>query len=370
MDPASKMSTDNMINSLLCEVAWGKEDKAKNDWVLVADKPCVAPPQEGLVTYSDYLEYGKFQYAVPTGTKEEKAKTLAANKALKKEKKVLKKNFTSKGQPGETFTRFAELLKGHLRIPEHLQKACKASPLTELHQGNVFILPSFFYMMRKLQTRKRKFSIVLRTFGLDGKKVSQEFNAFCTGQHPMYPGVHFDGTNGSDDLRVKTPDNYGMIKRDMDADKDKVTLFMGTLEDEKASPKKLENFQDIYNHVFEHATKDGTSLAFRDDYMSWHKCAESESSGKLLVVKQHEEDGTRHIFFDDNIERTLAHIVDCRRYDGSSVPFSDSQNRWLSKAEPWLSITQPSYWVECLDNCEANISKWLADNKPQAKSKS
>ena len=29
--------------------------------------------------------------------------------ALKKEKKVLKKNFTSKGQPGETFTRFAEV---------------------------------------------------------------------------------------------------------------------------------------------------------------------------------------------------------------------------------------------------------------------
>ena len=36
------------------------------------------------------------------------------------------------------------------------------------------------------------------------------------------------------------------------------------------------------------------------------------SRASCKVVKQHEEDGTRHIFFDDNIERTLAHIVDCR----------------------------------------------------------
>ena len=81
----------------------------------------------------------------------------------------------------------------------------------QLHDGNVFILPSFFQMMIKLQVsfllskysiicisigsatftlapasisseishmiqeQKRKFSIVFRTFGLDGKEVAGEY---------------------------------------------------------------------------------------------------------------------------------------------------------------------------------------------------
>lgn len=72
---------------------------------------------------------------------------------------------------------------------------------------------------------------------------------------------------------------------------------------------------------------DGGSLALRDDYPSWAASAESETSGKLLVIKEHEEDGTRHIFFDDNIERTYAHIVDCRTYGGTPVTFANSQSR-------------------------------------------
>lgn len=30
--------------------------------------------------------------------------------------------------------------------------------------------------------------------GVDSKEVAEEFNLFCEGEHPMYPGVHFDGT--------------------------------------------------------------------------------------------------------------------------------------------------------------------------------
>lgn len=362
MDPASKMSTENMINSLLCECAWGMQDEKQQTWTLVGDCPSVVAPKSGLVTYSDFLEYGKYRYITPTGTKEQKAAALARNKKIKKRKKSLKKSFTFEGQPGEKFKIFAERLKAHLRIPEHLKKRCKESNITQLHGGNLFILPSFFYMMRKLKEQKRKFSIVFRTFGLDGKEVASEFNAFCEGKHPLYPGVHFDGSNGSSDLRVEVPANFGAIKRDTKGNK--VTLFKGSLDVDKTPPaQKIENFQNIYDHVVVHATRKGTSLAFRDDYPAWAACAESETSGKLLVVRQHEEDGTRHIFFDDNIERDIAHIVDCRRYDGSAVPFSESKNRWLSKAEPWLSITKPDYFIDCVNICEAGIEEWQARHK-------
>lgn len=39
---------------------------------------------------------------------------------------------------------------------------------------------------------------------------------------------------------------------------------------------------------------------------------------------------------------------------------------WLCKAEPWLSITQPTYFIDSLDACDANINKWQADNKPKS----
>lgn len=36
---------------------------------------------------------------------------------------------------------------------------------------------------------------------------------------------------------------------------------------------------------------------------------------------------------------------------------------WLSKAEPWLSITKPDYFINCVNVCEAGIEKWQANNK-------
>ena len=53
------------------------------------------------------------------------------------------------------------------------------------------------------------------------------------------------------------------------------------------------------------------TLAYQDYYPWWSKCDESDDSGKLLVVDTSDKK-TLHIFFDDNIERDRAHIVDAR----------------------------------------------------------
>jgi hypothetical protein len=53
------------------------------------------------------------------------------------------------------------------------------------------------------------------------------------------------------------------------------------------------------------------------------------------------------VFFDDNIERGRAHIVDVR--DASSyrpVPFEVSQGRYLRRVDPYQAILDRDYYVK------------------------
>lgn len=53
------------------------------------------------------------------------------------------------------------------------------------------------------------------------------------------------------------------------------------------------------------------------------------------------------MFFDDNIERGRAHIVDVR--DASSycpVPFEVSQGRYLRRVDPYQAILDRDYYVK------------------------
>lgn len=75
------------------------------------------------------------------------------------------------------------------------------------------ILPSFFELLLYLQRQQRHFTIVFRTFGSDLADVADELNLFCTGQHPLYPGVRMDGSDGFNDLRLKFPEHSGIFSR-------------------------------------------------------------------------------------------------------------------------------------------------------------
>lgn len=53
------------------------------------------------------------------------------------------------------------------------------------------------------------------------------------------------------------------------------------------------------------------------------------------------------MFFDDNIERNRAHIVDVR--DASTyvpVPFEEAQGRYLRRVEPYQAILDREYYVK------------------------
>lgn len=76
------------------------------------------------------------------------------------------------------------------------------------------ILPSFFNTIIKLAEEKRDIKIVFRTFGSDLAEIIKEMNDFCTGNHPCYPDVKFDGTNDTLDLRFTDIKNQcgGLIR--------------------------------------------------------------------------------------------------------------------------------------------------------------
>ena len=61
-----------------------------------------------------------------------------------------------------------------------------------------------------LERAERDFSIVFRTFGVDLADVADEWNSFCTGEHPCYPGVQLDGSGSSGiDRTLTLPDDSG-----------------------------------------------------------------------------------------------------------------------------------------------------------------
>lgn len=55
----------------------------------------------------------------------------------------------------------------------------------------------------------------------------------------------------------------------------------------------------------------------------------TEEAGKLLLVDPADE-SCHHIFFDDNVERTHAHIVDCRDVSNNDAPINFEDVRFTN----------------------------------------
>lgn len=119
----------------------------------------------------------------------------------------------------------------------------------------------------------------------------------------------------------------------------------------------------VYNRMMAHLTGNGKgwrrSLALQDDYNYWAEHGESDNSGKLLFVDTAETPPFRHIFFDDNIERDRAHIVDARELRTMrALPFTGprgTQGRWLVKAEPFEAILDEEYFIKALRAAEERM---------------
>lgn len=113
------------------------------------------------------------------------------------------------------------------------------------------------------------------------------------------------------------------------------------------------------------------SLVISDDFPYWNKSCESDTSGKLMLIdrsKNAESDSTEkrkdnshvhQLFFDDNIERDRAHIVDVRNKDTfEAIPFIESNGRYLHRVLPYQAITQITYFADAVQKMIAEEMSW------------
>jgi hypothetical protein len=159
----------------------------------------------------------------------------------------------------------------------------------------------------------------------------------------------------------------------------------------------LAGFDAISSLIADRALRRGESMALRDYYPYWSSqqvvafafllseswphlanptnvhaltitlrlAQESDESGKVLLLDL--QDRSIHpIFFDDNVEHTRKHIVDVREQgSGRGVPFEASRGRYLVKAEPWLAITDPAFFIDRVRACEDDRHQQTADSRQE-----
>ena len=299
----------------------------------------------------------------------------------------------------------------------------------------VGIVPSFFVLAEYLAVKQAQgeldFRLVLRTFGSDLEAVADEWNLWCKNEHPMYKlgkgdkgqQLRFDGTvDGFADRRLYL-DTYsaGIHRSGLESTDIQMNISTDTFlsSESSCSQEVICGGWAIMQRLLGDWLGPGKAytVAIRDDYRFWASTQEACHAGKLfaLTLRQHlwhcadsnatpdpfSSDGKScpasthcwsclhspepsivQMFFDDNIERNRAHIVDVRY--GPDDPQAcacqastaahrhllhvDTQSFWSThgKAPPYLRKVQPvqaildkQYYVREVQNYVNDISKHL-----------
>eukprot|EP00444_Apocalathium_aciculiferum_P011491 CAMPEP_0183461442 /NCGR_PEP_ID=MMETSP0370-20130417/139672_1 /TAXON_ID=268820 /ORGANISM="Peridinium aciculiferum, Strain PAER-2" /LENGTH=338 /DNA_ID=CAMNT_0025653407 /DNA_START=37 /DNA_END=1053 /DNA_ORIENTATION=+ len=335
-DPGKGVQCDEMVNSFLSEACWGTwaqtselPGDAEGRRALAATWTMQRGPtpeaQPGLVTYADLLE--------------------VILKLDKKELQEMKNTFAQPGNLGEqAHGRYLDLQQ-KLRLPDGI---CLQHVPPAVGEGRFFIIPAFFTLLLKLESGGRDFRVVFRTFGTDTADVIKEFNVFCTGTHPCFPDVPESMSRFVLDPAMDT----GKWMRDDDG----IHL---TLEGQPQQDGAEQCAAALNERLFGASKR--CSLALQDFFPFWRKQGESDDSGKPVFVEPLSETSPHVLFFDDNIERDRAHIVDAR--DASTwaaLPFSQTQNVHLIKAEPISAIEDVNYFVAAVAAAEAALARTSA----------
>jgi hypothetical protein len=347
-DSVKKQSSLDVLNILLAEDAWGFLEEtpgATPTWKLHHD------PESRLaefrptnaVTYLEALEL------VCPGKKE------------KKRREALASRFTEPGSPGEDLRPFFTSMHESLPVQN-------AADHTE-----ACILPGFYHLLWRLWKRGTTFSVVFRTFGEDLGRIVIAFNNFCEGEHPQFPDVRLNGTDGNPDLRISEErtgswfraDNgfCGLVWGDADIEKDLVAN-VGNDPDAKTlesvaqalnAKRPLKNTRRTVTSGLEDVAavfrglKKPAALALRDYFPHWSKHDRIGRAGKMFLVDMLDE--TRlDVFFDDNILETGDDtcIVDVRSTSGEEVPPVYAHRYYLIRADARAALLDVNWFLENL----------------------
>lgn len=339
-DTVKGVNSDKMLNSLLSEVCWGTWDHHVDlsacdsaefklhvaaTWKLI--KGPTTEVQAGLLTYAELLE-----------------DVLCMDQ---KDRQTLKTQFTKPGHPGECVCTSHEELRNQLKLPEGVKLEGAAAVVGE---GFHFLLPSFLNLIQYLQQTGRNFRLIFRTFGSDIGDVIQEFNLFCEGRHPCFPGVPAELSKRA----ISLPHGSGEWFRDEGGFHLSLCMHCNGLQLVRQFHGNKQCAEALHRKLF--GDPQTLTLALLDYHPHWKEHNETDDSGKLLLLMPRESDPAVHIFFDDNIERDRAHIVDARNAaTGEPLPFGETQGVHLIRAEPFEAIRDPQYFIAALAAAEASL---------------
>lgn len=366
-DASTNRGMQSSLHSLMSEVCWGqfdssiaKMDRTADNWTPVLNAPSVSPPSEDAVTFGTYLE----------------DHTLIS----KAERRRLKTNFALPGEIGHRYESYVQ----------ELQNKLSCSPLIHDHSGvdagkslgenadspsparSHFILPSFFNLLDYLFSddvlSTINWRIVFRSFGTDTTDVMQEINHYLNGNHPA-----FKPTNLATASRycITLPHDSGAFIRPGPSSHDVQLAFIknNVISTIIRSSNIHHYIQHDWLKMHENHFTDSSIKRFivlRDDYLWWEANHEADDSGKLFLIDKrtlnltqndnNNEDLLYQVFFDDNIERDRAHIVDVRDVNSfEPIPFSETNGMVLLRVEPYLAILDDNYFLNQVRNC---ISQW------------
>jgi len=369
-DSATHDNVEQALNSFLTGVTWGREEPT--GWVWYSDRPSLRAPCRGVITYYKSRE-------------RELVRSPADRVILRR----ITGDFTR--QPiGRKFRKYFE---AHLRLLEW-NVAPSSDSITNFRSDESapavassvqkeptgtkpevfsidrkltsvgadgrlyhYLLPSFVKMLYDLHADGCRFSIILRTYGVDAPKVLESIAHVVDGNHPLFPGKLPIGVNRRPGRIRRQP--AGRIRCELPPTADGTDTVV------------MDSDVDIYRYM---SDVEGI-CGFVDDFRFWQEHDYAHSDGKPLWINFADRD-VQHIFFDDNIRVSDAEgIVDVRLFDGDRASTSGSgcqtavrslsieeiaplKNMCLVQADLLECTSNVDYFINSVRLCQANYSEW------------
>ena len=328
-DSVTNVCVEQALNSFLTGVTWGHED-SDGRWQWHSDQLSLTPPAPNVITYYKHLE-----------------KKFVKNTTDRTQLRLATGDF-SQSDIGRHFhphfQNHLELLKWRHEFNRDSHDILTMSG-KDGQQYN-YIVPAVYKCIHYLIQNQRDFAIVFRTFGLDAPNVIRSLTHGLKGNHPGFPEpVH---------LPVDT--NIGTVKRG--ADTPTVCSLTGP------NNNSFTGDRDIYDMLCQRVGISG----FRDDVHYWLENNYHHNTSKPHIIDPFDPN-VHHIFFDDNFRPFEEDsIIDVRLFETrgarearslSNMELAQFENVCLVQADLLRCIEDEDYYVDRINQCESNYSKFL-----------
>ncbi|KNC46621.1 uncharacterized protein AMSG_03057 [Thecamonas trahens ATCC 50062] len=340
-DPAGGKTVDDVVNDVIAEQAWGRTvpgteaDSAAFELAhpeLVFERPTETDGAE--LSYVDWVRAFHPEVAA--------TRAAAGHVAAKDVRRKHVKAFTRHGAPGAQFAATAQkLIDG---IGEHLIVTSFLKALVDLEAKRAAAVVPF------------NIKLVFRTFGTDLPEIIPQFNAFCDGNDPRFPGVSLPAYKIDPATQVGSFHRHGAGLCVLGTQK-RVISEAGHLSGEETSePVSADRTMLALDGTFLDALlalMPGPvgSFALRDDYSAWSAAKWHPSGGKFFpVVIEPASAGITTAFFDDNINYADDASVDnivcpVDAASGDVLPVEPQLRKTMIRVDPLSIVLDDDYYI-------------------------